>query len=235
MSGKVSGWVWDQDLPQNEKYVLLAYADHADHAGNNIYPGIKLIVKKTGYSRRSVQRITQSLLSKGYIVPQGGQKGGRGVSAKWSIPVNYDKMAPIIKGDTGDVKGDTGDVKGDIALAPEPSEPLIKPSGIKGGKKRPPAKRKRDIRLDHPAIIAYREEARLHVPVTWRDDVIETIDDAERWQRLVHSWIGKGWNKQNIEGMLEAYRNGGIGRNNKPKAMGAIEKAMAKRGMINGD
>ncbi len=33
MSGKISGMVWDADLPRNLKYVLLAYADHADHEG----------------------------------------------------------------------------------------------------------------------------------------------------------------------------------------------------------
>jgi len=59
MSVKAMAWVWDQDIPRDEKFLLLAYADHADHEGNNIFPAIDTIVKKTGYSRRSVQRITQ--------------------------------------------------------------------------------------------------------------------------------------------------------------------------------
>jgi hypothetical protein len=90
----------------------------------------------------------------------------------------------------------------------KPPEP---PPKSKKGKKRDPL-------LDHPAIIAYREEARLHVPITWRKEVCEIVDDAEKWQKLVHSWIGKGWNKQNVEGMLQAYVNGGIGKNNSEPA-----------------
>jgi hypothetical protein len=95
--------------------------------------------------------------------------------------------------------------------------------------KKPPPKtkkgKKRDPLLDHPAIIAYKDEARLHVPIAWREEVCETVDDAERWKELVHEWIGHGWNKQNISGMLEAYTNGGIGDRRKepaPKGMPGV-------------
>lgn len=84
MSGKVSGWVWDQPLPQNEKFVLLAYADHADHEGENIFPSINLMAYKTGYSRSSIQRITKRLREKGYLVAVG--EGISGVN-KYCIPI----------------------------------------------------------------------------------------------------------------------------------------------------
>jgi hypothetical protein len=71
----------------------------------------------------------------------------------------------------------------------------------------------RDTRLDHPAIIAYREEAHLHVPINWRDGVIETVDQVDKWTELVHEWIGRGWKKTNISGMLDAYKKGGIRKN----------------------
>jgi hypothetical protein len=67
MSVKISGKVWDMDLPPNEKYVLLALADHADHNGNNAYPGIALLARKTGYDPRNVRRILQSLEEKRII------------------------------------------------------------------------------------------------------------------------------------------------------------------------
>ena len=76
----------------------------------------------------------------------------------------------------------------------------------------------RDTRLDHPAIIAYKEEARLHVPINWRDGVIETVDQVDKWTELVHEWIGKGWNKRNISGMLDAYKNGGISKRGRAKS-----------------
>ena len=76
----------------------------------------------------------------------------------------------------------------------------------------------RDTRLDHPAIIAYREEAHLHVPINWRDGVIETVSQVDKWTELVHEWIGRGWNKRNISGMLDAYKKGGISKNDRGKS-----------------
>ena len=43
MSVKAMSWVWDQDIPREQKFVLLAYADHADHDGGNIYPAVDTI------------------------------------------------------------------------------------------------------------------------------------------------------------------------------------------------
>ena len=129
MSGKVMGWVWDQPLPQNEKYVLLAYADHADHRGYNIYPSVSLIERKTGYSHRSVQRIVQRLREKGYLVLSG--IGPMGVN-KYHIPMHGgDKMTPPTSGDdTAMAKG--GDIAtsggGDMAMSPKPSVNRQKPS-----------------------------------------------------------------------------------------------------------
>jgi hypothetical protein len=131
MSGKVSGWVWDQPLPQNEKFVLLAYADHADHNGYNIFPSIDLMVHKTGYSHRSIQRITKRLVEKNYLVAVGS--GPNGVN-KYRIPMyGGDKMTPPISGDDIAV-AEGGDMAmargGDTATSPKPSvnrqEPSVK-------------------------------------------------------------------------------------------------------------
>lgn len=81
------------------------------------------------------------------------------------------------------------------------------PSGAPAPKKKTKPK---DERLNHPALIAYNTETHLHIPVNWRDEVIASVTQADRWQRLIHEWMGRGWNKQNIRGMLEAYNNGGI-------------------------
>ena len=70
MSVKMMGLIWDADLPREEKYILLAYADHADHEGNNIYPGLKLIAWKTGYEPRQVRRVTKVLVDKKYLIFQ---------------------------------------------------------------------------------------------------------------------------------------------------------------------
>lgn len=87
------------------------------------------------------------------------------------------------------------------SLNPKPNPK--KDSPAPAGKAKP---KKRDERLDHPAIIAYRENARLHVPVVWRDEVIETIGGEDKpWGELVKLWVGKGWNPGNVAGMLELF------------------------------
>lgn len=130
MSAKVSGEVWDLRLDKDKKLVLLAYVDHADHEGNNIFPAIALIVWKTGYSEREVQRTTHELEAMGLLIPDG--HGPHGTN-KWRYPLG--KGADILKTrgatmtprhhDTGanppvgggDSLGMDG---GDSAMAPEP-------------------------------------------------------------------------------------------------------------------
>lgn len=51
-----------------ERFVLLAYADHADNEGNNIYPALATIARKTGLARRSVIRIRQRLIDRKIMI-----------------------------------------------------------------------------------------------------------------------------------------------------------------------
>lgn len=103
MSALVMGLVWE--LPETpefgrpEKYVLLAYADHADSNGRNIYPSIELVMRKTFYEERSVQTITRKLEGAGYLVASGLGPNG---TNRWSIPIvllrdGGAKIAPVQK------------------------------------------------------------------------------------------------------------------------------------------
>ena len=135
MSVKIMGMVWDASLHRNLKFVLLAYADHADHEGRNIYPGIKSIAEKTGYDERSVQRITTELEALGYLVlADDNRQGGAGITTRWLIPIKGDKITPLEKGDkiTADSqkrvtknakKGDTGVTRSVIKNRQENTEP----------------------------------------------------------------------------------------------------------------
>jgi len=97
-------------------------------------------------------------------------------------------------------------------------DPCIKESFKEGSIKedsrsndRGKGKKERDPLLDHPAIIEFRDETRLHVLINWRKEVAETVGDdpeeVKRWRAVVHDWMGRGWNKQNVKGMLEVFRN----------------------------
>lgn len=70
MSGKISGMVWDLDLPHNEAFVLLALCDKVDHNGKNAYPGIDLLSWQTGYDERTVRRVLKQLEEKGVVIPR---------------------------------------------------------------------------------------------------------------------------------------------------------------------
>jgi hypothetical protein len=88
MSGLVMGLVFERDIDgkfdRPQKFVLLAYADHADQNGGSIYPSIDLISKKTGYSERAIQQITRDLEQLGLLIPDGVGPNG---TNRWRIPV----------------------------------------------------------------------------------------------------------------------------------------------------
>jgi DnaD/phage-associated family protein len=88
MSGLVMGLVWEQPITEGfgrpEKYILLAYADHADQNGRSIYPSVELVSKKTGYEERSVQAITRNLEKSGFLLPDGMGPNG---TNRWRIPL----------------------------------------------------------------------------------------------------------------------------------------------------
>lgn len=71
MSVKVMDKVWDSDLPNNEKFVLLCYADLGNHEGTSIFPSIGYVAWLTGYGERQIQYITKSLVKRGILLQVG--------------------------------------------------------------------------------------------------------------------------------------------------------------------
>lgn len=118
MAGKVMGWVFklDIELRPEDLLILLAYADHAHADGTHIFPGVKLIAKKTRHSDRSVQYSTRRLVDLGLLVPDG--KGPHGTN-QWRIPVPW----------KGDADGDTPD--GATNFTPTPVQ-MVQPVASMG-------------------------------------------------------------------------------------------------------
>lgn len=122
------GAVWDSPLPHNLKLVALAYADHADHAGCNIWPSISLIAKKTGYNERQVQRITRDLEKRGILVADGM---GKNNVRRWRMDMDALARGDILspsenaRGDISDIQGVTFLTTGGGEMSPDPS---IEPS-----------------------------------------------------------------------------------------------------------
>jgi len=57
------------------------------------------------------------------------------------------------------------------------------------------------------AAKVYHEVAAYWPPGAWKGEVA-AVTDLDLWRRIVKDWIGLGWNKQNVKGMLEFYARG---------------------------
>ena len=86
MSVKVMGLVWDTRLPGNLKFLLLAYADAAEHDGTDVWPGQKRLADMTGVSVSTVAKLTRELLKIGVLVQTG--RGHKGRRAAYYIPLD---------------------------------------------------------------------------------------------------------------------------------------------------
>ena len=71
MSIKLMSLVYESGLDKSLKAIALAYADHAQDDGTNIYPSVAHTAWKTGYSERTVQRLTKELVDSGVLVRHG--------------------------------------------------------------------------------------------------------------------------------------------------------------------
>lgn len=108
MSVKVMGLVWDLELPADQKLVLLALADHADHSGENCRPGIALLARKCSYSERQIQYVIGRLKAAGLIEKIGSERGGRGsVTTYRVLPKRVHNMHPFSDDSNSQAKNST--------------------------------------------------------------------------------------------------------------------------------
>ena len=209
MSVRVMSYVFDLDIPPHEKFVLLAYADHADHDGGSVYPSIATIARKTSMSERTVQRITRALEEKGYLIPCGGQKGGRNISAHWSIPmIKGDNMTPIIETErvtpvtervTSMHKRVTPMViKGDTAMSPEPSLTIKNHQLTINNNNNVFRKYESEIGVLTSKINDELQEAEKEYPEEW---ILQAIDEAARHNKR---------NLAYIQAILRNRKNGNV-------------------------
>jgi hypothetical protein len=215
MSGKVSGMIWDLDLPHAEAWVLMAMADHADHEGNNVYPSVGLIAWKTCYSERQVQRIIKSLRTKRILVPMEEAAGHvvkyrivlTGVPLKAPREkanprqnVTPDKMSPLTPSrKRGDIAMSEG---GDTQMSPEPSLNRQRNGGVETPSQTTPP----------PVIASQVVQALLNIGLTenqtrltlaQRDITMEEVERIKVWLKgcTAHKPMGVLWMRLKV-GML---------------------------------
>jgi hypothetical protein len=126
--------VWDLGLEHAKKYVLLAYADHADDQGYNVYPSLGRIAHKTGYSRDQIRRISRQLVEAELMVLVAPADAARRRPAEYRLTLeNGKELEPFTARHTGGNTQPGGpphpganDPPG--VGAPVPPEPSVEPS-----------------------------------------------------------------------------------------------------------
>ncbi len=62
------------------------------------------------------------------------------------------------------------------------------------------------------AVEVFRAETNRFPPKSWFPTIAEAVGadppNLDRWRRVVHAWVGTGYNPTNVQGMLECYRRG---------------------------
>jgi hypothetical protein len=66
VSVRAMAWAWEQDLPEGDKLLLMALADHADDEGF-CWPGQESLGRKIGRSERTVRERLKRLETKGFL------------------------------------------------------------------------------------------------------------------------------------------------------------------------
>ena len=120
------GKVWDTDLPPNQRLVLLAYADAAEHDGTDIWPGHKRLASMTGYSRTQVERITRDLITAGVLIRV--TKAYRGRRARFCIPLDHPAFVSqdATQSESGNVATETESVASEVnEVAPDATRPVL--------------------------------------------------------------------------------------------------------------
>lgn len=219
MSVKAMAEVWDLDLPRSEKFVLLAYVDHADHNGKNIFPAVATIMKKTGYEERSVQSITRALEKRGLLVPDG--KGPKGTN-RWRYPIGEGANFAGVQKEAQ--KGCKKQRKGVQPTAPEPSLTDKKEPSLKEGAKAQPLKANQI-----PQIVLFREVVRRYPSKGSQFTVITSMDkigdrlrrdvSAQDLEPYYREWCDRGYNPTSVKWLSEWAVSGKIPQNGKPTAI----------------
>lgn len=82
-----------------------------------------------------------------------------------------------------------------------------------------------DPLLQAVSVMAYRYVAKVQIPVCARQVVVDTVGNDPKnlklWENIIRQWIMRGYNPRNIDGMLEAFKAGGL----RPNGNGGYNRA----------
>lgn len=182
MSVKIMSLIWHNatDLAGGELLVMLALADWSDDHGK-CWPSVPAIAHKSRLSERQVQRILRRLVAAGYLEFEEGR--GRNHTNSYLIKVSLchplEKVTSEEKVTSATEKVTSTTLKGDIAMSPEPSLTIIKPSERARARALPKTK------VPEPFEIT-------HAMKQWAETGAPGINLQTETERFVDYWKAKG-------------------------------------------
>jgi helix-turn-helix protein len=187
------------------KFVLLALADHANDEGEGAYPGVKRICKKTSMSSQTVCNALNALRHNGYTTLEGKSKADTNNYTihlvKLSQPLEFQPL-------------ESGDSNGWNRQIPAARvKPSVKPSvnrestpaldfqsmTIPQAQKVPALKMYSDATGWFPADVLWEKVHKI---------IMENKLTAEKIRAAAVAWIGQGYKRGNVMGILEWAVNG---------------------------
>jgi len=210
------------------------------HQRGRCWPSRERMARERGKTERALQYHNNELVRLGYITREQriGQTYLTIIEDVQAIP----RLKELAKAEL--IQREINCSPREKKIAPLESNKL--PTEEESGKKK--QGRKKKARVDagsatprSEAVDVYREETHYFPPKSWWTD-LEAVEDLEFWRKVVHAYVGLGWNKRNVQGMLEWYQRGeiprvtkggksapSIGRPSAPASQSTIEAFRAAR------
>lgn len=134
------------------------------------------------------------------------KSGQNGQNPPDVTPVKRYSNVTVTPSDT-DTDTDTDKILPAYAVSAPAEQPTPAPSAKA---KRTAAKKPTDPNMQHPAVVAFREETNLNPNHTQAAAIAAAVPEAdvEKWRDTVRRWLLAGWRSTGVDGMLERYRDG---------------------------
>jgi hypothetical protein len=94
MSFQAMAWAVKQQLPTNEKFILIMLANYASNDEGECFPAIETLMRETSLARTTVRKCLHSLQTKGYISAHERWSNGRQLSNSYRMVVGWGEGSP---------------------------------------------------------------------------------------------------------------------------------------------
>jgi hypothetical protein len=127
MSFQAMAWAVKQQLPTNEKFLLIMLANYASNDDGECFPAIETLMRDTGLARTTVRKCLNNLQTKGYISAHDRWSNGRQLSNSYRMAMGWWEGSPHDhRGSPKDRGGSPDDPTGGRHTTPNLSEEPIK-------------------------------------------------------------------------------------------------------------